>query len=200
MLRYEPREGGPAELEALAEVTGEAGREAYDQHDELGAFQHDGDAADVLADLFDEALHRDRCYPWTAERVPVLADLAVDDRLSDRHRALVVHHLFRVATVGRRHGAETADTLAARAAVAGAVPRIIARASDFELYAFLAAALAAACPEAGGWPVEGLRELARRYAGTEHERAAELIVALAAGAGEADDAGALAELLEAELE
>ncbi|MFI5934004.1 hypothetical protein [Actinoplanes sp. NPDC051494] len=135
------------ELAAIADLAGrpDEEREGYDQHDELGAFQHDGTVLDVLADLVDEALHRDRCYPWTAARVPLLAALAVDERLTAHHRARLLLDLYLIATVGRRHDEESADTIAATAAVAGELPRILARTGDSALYARLAAALAEAC-------------------------------------------------------
>ncbi|WP_306210216.1 hypothetical protein [Actinoplanes sp. RD1] len=176
-LRYAAEEWGAPELDAIADHVarlsgdpvdepgaGPGERDGYEQHEELGAWQHD-DVAGVLAELFDDALPGDTCRPWTAERVPVLAALAVDQRLTDYHRAWAVAYLVAVATAGRRRadGPENADERAARAAVAAAVPDIAARADDSELFGFLAAALALACPEAGAAALAG--RAARRWAG-----------------------------------
>src|SRR5689334_15983888 len=112
-LRYAADDWGAPELAAIAghtarlsghdfpeddEPGGSGEFEEYDQHDELGAFRDDDGVAGVLDDLLDEALHRDTCRPWTPERVPLLAAIAVDTRITDLHRARVVAGLYRIAT------------------------------------------------------------------------------------------------------
>ncbi|QIQ03628.1 hypothetical protein [Streptomyces liangshanensis] len=65
------------------------------------------DDGGFLADFFSEILHQDTCLPGTADGVPLLAALAVDDRVPARHRFTVVDLLFRTATVTDRHRAES---------------------------------------------------------------------------------------------
>ncbi|MFI1439065.1 hypothetical protein [Streptomyces fructofermentans] len=59
-----------------------------------------------LGDFYSEVLHQDTCDPYTAGAVPLLAALAVDDRVPPRQRFQVVGLLFAVATVTERHRAQ----------------------------------------------------------------------------------------------
>ena len=179
-MRCAALDGGAAELDAIA---GHTARQR---------------GADFPLDLLDEAAHRGECYPWTAARVPMLADLAVDERITDYHRSAVLLGLYAIATADRtRPAGPTPDAEAARAAVAGELPRLAARRGDSELYGYLGAALAAACPEAGAWPVGELEELARRWKGTSRGPAAALILGLGTSDAAAVEA-ALAEVTPAE--
>ncbi|MFF2522690.1 hypothetical protein [Streptomyces liangshanensis] len=65
------------------------------------------DDGGFLADFFSEILHQDTCLPGTADGVPLLAALAVDDRVPARFRFTVVDLLFRTATVTDRRRAES---------------------------------------------------------------------------------------------
>ncbi|MFF3123762.1 hypothetical protein ACFVRD_15695 [Streptomyces sp. NPDC057908] len=90
-----------------------------------------------LADFYNEILHQDTCQPDTADGIPLLAALAVDDRVPARHRFQAVNLLFNAATVAERHLAESwpatprhadPDSEArARIAVQSCTPDLLAR-------------------------------------------------------------------------
>ncbi|HEX8005426.1 MAG TPA: hypothetical protein VF482_03260 [Trebonia sp.] len=100
--------------------------------------------------------------------------------------------LYMIATVGRRDLAFSADGLhargesaveasgasAARAAVARALPVIVAQAGEPELTRFVCAALSAACPEAASGLAADLGALVRQYEGTSRAPAAALMYGL----------------------
>lgn len=95
------------------------------------------DARGFLGDFYNEILHQDTCQPATADGLALVAALAVDDRIPARHRFQAVDLLFRAATVGERHLAESwpavpqhadPDSEArARNAVHAHVPDLLAR-------------------------------------------------------------------------
>ena len=187
-LRYLAKSRGRSEVLAVVEVAGLLiGGETPDPVNESD------DVTELLADLFDEAMHQDTCYPWTASRVPLFAELARDDRLTDYHRARLMTDLYMIATVGRRHLAyaadglhaqdepavEAPDTLAARAAVAASLPATVTRASESELTRFMCAAIAAACPEAATGLIPILEALVRQFDGTSRAPVAALMYELA---------------------
>lgn len=90
-----------------------------------------------LSDFYNGILHQDTCGPATADGVPLLAAIAVDDRVPARHRFDAVDLLFDIATVSDRHQAECwpqqpphADPVseeAARSAVHKHVSELLAR-------------------------------------------------------------------------
>jgi hypothetical protein len=190
-LRYTARSGGRSEVLAVAEV---ARRIATDEAP-VGLDASDcDDVTELLGDLFDEVLHQDSCYPWTAAGVPLIAVLAAEERLTDYHRAWVMLDLYMIATVGRRRLARTADALhalgkpatetpdvvAARTAVAAALPALIARwPTESELAQFMLAGLAAACPEAAASLHRNLDDLRSRYDGTSRATTMALVRGLA---------------------
>lgn len=59
-----------------------------------------------LADFYNGILHQDTCQPRTADGVPLLAALAVDDRVPPRQRFRAIGLLFGIATVADRHLAD----------------------------------------------------------------------------------------------
>ncbi len=59
-----------------------------------------------LADFYSEILHQGTCLPNTADGVPLLAALAIDDRVPPRERFRVISLMFSIATVADRHLAE----------------------------------------------------------------------------------------------
>ncbi|MFH7594753.1 hypothetical protein WDV06_06535 [Streptomyces racemochromogenes] len=59
-----------------------------------------------LGDFYSEILHQDTCQPGTADGVPLLAALAVDDRVPPQERFGAIILLFRTATVTDRHLAD----------------------------------------------------------------------------------------------
>ncbi|MGW7312288.1 hypothetical protein [Streptomyces sp. NPDC054865] len=56
-----------------------------------------------LGDFYNEILHQDTCQPGTAAGVPLLAALAVDDRVPPQQRFEAIGLLFSAATVTDRH-------------------------------------------------------------------------------------------------
>lgn len=65
------------------------------------------DDRSFLTDLYNEILHQDTCQPDTADGIPLLAALAVDDRVPARHRFQAANLMFKAATVAERHLAES---------------------------------------------------------------------------------------------
>lgn len=59
-----------------------------------------------LGDFYNEILHQDTCQPDTADGVPLLATLAVDDRVPPQQRFEAVDLLLHAATVAGRHLAD----------------------------------------------------------------------------------------------
>jgi hypothetical protein len=59
-----------------------------------------------LGDFYNEILHQDTCQPGTADGVPLLAALAVDDRVPPQQRFEAIDLLFSTATVADRHLAD----------------------------------------------------------------------------------------------
>ncbi|WP_127503353.1 hypothetical protein [Actinoplanes solisilvae] len=145
------------------------------------------DAGALLEVLVDGALHQGFCYPHTAAAVPGFVALATDERVGDYQRAWILVHLFSIATVGRRDLCRGADTqveapeaVAARRAVAGALPRLTGRWDDeSEGGKFFLAALVAACPEAGVSLRAQIGRLREAYARTTREATLRLVEALA---------------------
>ncbi|MFE5192041.1 hypothetical protein [Streptomyces sp. NPDC056628] len=96
-----------------------------------------GDDRSFLGDFYNEILHQDTCQSATADGLPLVAALAVDDRIPARHRFQAVDLLFRAATAAERHLAETwpatpphadPDSEArARSAVQAHVPDLLTR-------------------------------------------------------------------------
>ncbi|MFC9473095.1 hypothetical protein ACFTS5_13015 [Nocardia sp. NPDC056952] len=90
-----------------------------------------------LGDFYDGFLHQDTCQPHTAEGVPVLAALAVDDRVPPQQRFRAISLLFSIATVAdRRLGdcwpdtpryADPGNEDRAREAVRSCTPDLLAR-------------------------------------------------------------------------
>ncbi|GAA2021436.1 hypothetical protein GCM10009839_18080 [Catenulispora yoronensis] len=69
----------------------------------FGPYRND---RDFLGDFYNSILHQDTCNQFTADGVPLLAALAVDDRVPARHRMELVEILFSIATVPDRRLAE----------------------------------------------------------------------------------------------
>ncbi|MFD8676524.1 hypothetical protein ACFV1A_26020 [Streptomyces seoulensis] len=65
------------------------------------------DDRSFLGDFYSEILHQDTCQPATADGLALVKALAVDDRISARHRFQAVDMLVRAATVAERHLAES---------------------------------------------------------------------------------------------
>lgn len=188
-LRYvTTKSRGRSEVLAVAEVAQRLG------FGEISGLMDDYDhVAGLLGELFNWAMHQDTCYPETASFVPLFTNLAVDDRLTDYHRAWVMIDLYMIATVGRRRLTFSADGLharglpadegpdesAARTAVATALPVIAAQAGESELTRFVCAALSAACPGAAAGLHADLEALVHQYEGTSREPAAALMRGLA---------------------
>jgi hypothetical protein len=59
-----------------------------------------------LGDFYNEILHQDTCQPGTADGVPLLAALAVDDRVPPQQRFEAIDLLFSTATVAGRYLAD----------------------------------------------------------------------------------------------
>ncbi|GAA1966797.1 hypothetical protein [Catenulispora subtropica] len=90
-----------------------------------------------LRDFYNDILHQDTCDPHTADGVPLLVAIAVDDRVPPQQRFDAVELLFDIATVSGRHEAESwpntpphADPRSeekASAAVQAYLPELLAR-------------------------------------------------------------------------
>jgi hypothetical protein len=90
-----------------------------------------------LGDFYNVILHQDTCRASTAAGIPMLAALAIDDRVPARQRFDLVDLLFSAATAAERHQAASwpqtprhADPDAesrSRAAVQAHVPELLAR-------------------------------------------------------------------------
>lgn len=90
-----------------------------------------------LGDFYNEILHQDTCRRGTAHGVPLLAALAVDDRVPPQQRFEAIDLLFSTATVADRHLADCwpdsprhADSESedrAREAVRSCTPDLLAR-------------------------------------------------------------------------
>lgn len=99
--------------------------------------EHDWDDRGFLSYFYNGILHQGTCWPTTADGVPLLAAIAVDDRVPPRHRFDAMDLLFDIATVSDRRRAECwpqqpphADPVseeAARTAVHEHVPELLAR-------------------------------------------------------------------------
>lgn len=99
--------------------------------------EQDWDDRRFLSHFYNGILHQDTCWPTTADGVPLLAAIAVDDRVPARHRFDAMDLLFDIATVSDRHQAECwpqepphADPVsedAARTAVHEHVSELLAR-------------------------------------------------------------------------
>ncbi|MBM2614970.1 hypothetical protein JIG36_05275 [Actinoplanes sp. LDG1-06] len=157
------------------------------------------DAGEMLGELFDGAMHQGTCYPHTAGTVPGFVTLALDDRLGDKYRAWVLLDLFLIATVGRRDLCAQADTLralgrpaieapeavAARRAVAEALPRLFDRWDWYsEASQFFLLGLAAACPAAGASVQPAIARRREADHGTDREPTVRLMEALIDGDSE----------------
>lgn len=187
-------EGGSGDGEGGAggAAEGSSGEDLERESDGGGGWE---DAGEMLDALFDGAMHQGACYPHTAAAVPDFVALALDERLGDRLRAWVYLDLFEIATVGRRDLCTMADTLhalgrpaveapeavAARRAVAEALPRLLERwDAESEAGRFFLAALIAACPETGGSRRPAIAGLREASAGTSRGATLRLVEALAA--------------------
>ncbi|MFI8448751.1 hypothetical protein [Streptomyces erythrochromogenes] len=133
---------------------------------------------EFLGDFSNEILHQDTCGEFTHEGVPLLAALAIDDRVPIPQRMSLVSLLFSIATVADRHEAgcrprprscpAPAAESRARASVQEVVPRLLERWEAESAGVRLAlTAIAAAFPatEAARALLPGLRALALRYPG-----------------------------------
>lgn len=116
-----------------------------------------------LADFYSEILHQDTCLPYTADAVPLLAALAIDDRVPPQQRFRVISLLFDIATVTDRHVAEywpgttpyadPGNENQAREAVRSCTPDLLARwASERPAVRLALAALAVVFPTARTLP------------------------------------------------
>jgi hypothetical protein len=130
---------------------------------------------EFLSDFYNDILHQDTCDQHTAEGVPLVAALAVDDRVPPRDRMQLVRLLFRIATVSERHtadcwpgthpNADAAGEARARAAVEEHAPTLLAR-WDTECLAVRLALAAVAtvfpAPRTAAALIPRLRRLAER--------------------------------------
>ncbi len=172
---------------------------------ETGVFEGVGD---LVAAIADQTFPQGSVVPGTAGAVPLLAGLAGTDGVSDYYRAMVLMVLFQMSTSGRRRlayqadapaagGDETAEETATRAAVAAALPDLLAGGvGHSELANFLLAGLSAAGRESGAGMPDALERIAARYAGTARTPVVTLIRAVARGDEEASRT-ALAEVVAA---
>ncbi|GAA2047764.1 hypothetical protein GCM10009839_61290 [Catenulispora yoronensis] len=121
-----------------------------------------------LRDFYNDILHQDTCGPQTVDGVPLLAAIAVDERVPPQHRFDAVKLLFSIATVSGRHEAQNwpdtpphADPRseeAARAAVQQYVPELLARwSSECPAVQLALAALAVVSPTARTSPALAAR-------------------------------------------
>ncbi|MFL9683717.1 hypothetical protein [Streptomyces sp. KL110A] len=116
-----------------------------------------------LGDFYNEILHQDTCQPGTADGVPLLAVLAVDDRVPPQQRFEAINLLFSTATAADRHLADCwpnsprhADPESedrAREAVRSCAPDLLARwAAECPAVRLALAGLAVAFPTARTLP------------------------------------------------
>jgi len=112
-----------------------------------------------MRDFYNDILHQDTCGPHTAEGVPLLVAIAVDDRVPPQRRFDVIELLFDIATVSDRHEAQSwPDTpphtdsrseTDARVAVQTHIPELLARwGSECRAVQMALAALAVTFPTA----------------------------------------------------
>ncbi|WP_306312057.1 hypothetical protein [Streptomyces hydrogenans] len=116
-----------------------------------------------LGDFYNKILHQDTCQPGTADGVPLLAVLAVDDRVPPQQRFEAINLLFSTATAADRHLADCwpnsprhADPESedrAREAVRSCAPDLLARwAAECPAVRLALAGLAVAFPTARTLP------------------------------------------------
>ncbi|MGW0409440.1 hypothetical protein ACWDZY_33345 [Nocardia sp. NPDC003246] len=116
-----------------------------------------------LGDFYNEILHQDTCQPRTADGVPLLAALAIDDRVPPHQRFRAVGLLFSIATVADRHladfwpdtprSADSASEDRAREAVRSCTPDLLDRwASECPAVRLALAGLAVVFPTARTLP------------------------------------------------
>ncbi|MDT0321424.1 hypothetical protein [Streptomyces millisiae] len=155
-------------------------------------YQHTGA---LLGDLADAVAHQGTCTPDTADTVPFLAELALDDGIPAGSRAILLGDLLRLATGSAAAAVAMADQIAAlggvwrepaaasrtRQAITRVLPRLLATWERQPPALRLAlAALAAACD--GQEPVPVLGALPAPE-GTDRADAVALIQALVANDG-----------------
>ncbi|MEU1428387.1 hypothetical protein ABZ412_15065 [Nocardia sp. NPDC005746] len=148
-----------------------------------------------LADFYGEILHQDTCLPQTAHGVPLLAALAIDNRVPPQQRFRVISLLFSIATVEDRHLAEywpdtppyadPGNENRAREAVRSCTPDLLARwAAECQAVRLALAGLAVVFPTARTLPaltprLEGFTE--QHPQGTDIGDYVRFILVLAAG-------------------